>query len=163
MADFEVAYNWMMDNEDAGRNYATVPDTGGEAISGINSAAYPMDFARIDAVSQAERGVYVGHFYQLAFWNKWYEQLTSDEVAKRVFDAAVNMGPETACKLVQEAAGAVPDGTWGPDTVAAINKCDPANLVTAFRQDRISHYQRIVAANPADAKYLAAWTARASK
>ena len=152
-----------MDNEDAGRNYATVPDTGGEAISGINSAAYPKEFAAINVLEPDLREIAVHNFYFTEFWNKWYEQLTSDEVAKRVFDAAVNMGPGTACKLVQEAAGAVPDGAWGPDTVAAINKCNPANLVTAFQQDRISHYQRIVAANPADAKYLAAWTARASK
>ena len=56
MASFEVAFNWMMDNEDASRAYKTVPDTGGMAISGINSAAYPSDFARINAIQQGLRG-----------------------------------------------------------------------------------------------------------
>ena len=154
MADFQIAFDWMMDNEDAGRKYATVPDTGGQAISGINSAAYPQDFARINAIQQGLRGQAVAAFYQQNFWNPFYEQIESDEVAKRVFDAAVNMGPGTACKLIQEAAGAVPDGAWGPNTVAAINRCDQVALVNAFKQDRLNHYQAIVAKNPANAVYL---------
>lgn len=154
MASFEVAFNWMMDNEDASRAYKTVPDTGGMAISGINSAAYPSDFARINAIQQGLRGQAVAAFYQQNFWNQWYAQIESDDVAKRVFDAAVNMGPGTACKIIQEAAGAVPDGAWGPNTVAAINRCGPAALVTAFKQDRLNHYVAIVSTNPADALYL---------
>ncbi|HUX43541.1 MAG TPA: glycosyl hydrolase 108 family protein [Terracidiphilus sp.] len=154
MASFNVAFSWMMDNEDAARKYATVPDTGGMAISGINSAAYPSDFARINAMPQSLRGPAVADFYQQNFWNQWYAQIESDDVAKRVFDAAVNMGPGTACKLIQEAAGAVPDGAWGPNTVAAINRCDADTLVTAFKQDRLNHYTAIVSTNPSDAKYL---------
>ena len=163
MASFDVCLDWLLDNEDSQRTYQSNPDPGGFAIAGVNSAVFPEDYADIAALPSVARPVAVAAFYRREFWNQWYAQLTSDEVAKRVFDAAVNMGPGTACKLVQEAAGAVPDEAWGPDTVAAINKCNPANLVTAFQQDRISHYQRIVAANPADAKYLPAWTARASK
>lgn len=154
MAVFQISYDFMLDNEDAGRRYATVPDTGGFAISGINSAAYPADFARINAIQQGLRGQAVAAFYQQNFWNQWYGQIASDEVAKRVFDAAVNMGPGTACNLIQEAAGAEVDGAWGSNTVAKINACDPVALVTAFKQDRLAHYQRIVAANPADEKYL---------
>ena len=38
MASFNVCYNWMMDSEDPAREYEIVPDCGGYAISGINSA-----------------------------------------------------------------------------------------------------------------------------
>ena len=49
MSDFSVCFEWMMDNEDARRAYAQVPDAppGAFAISGINSAAFPIDFADI--------------------------------------------------------------------------------------------------------------------
>ena len=154
MSSFQIAYSWMMDNEDAGRKYATVPDTGGMAISGINSAAYPSQFAAIKALPQAMRATAVASFYQDEFWNQWYAQLVSDEVAKRVFDAAVNMGPGTACKLLQEVIGAEVDGAWGPNTVAKANACDPDSLVTAFKQQRLGHYEAIVASNPDDEKYL---------
>lgn len=154
MASFDTAYNWIMDNEDGGRKYATVSDTGGQAISGINSAAYPVEFAAINACAQDNRASAVEAFYRTHFWNQWYAQLASDEVAKRVFDAAVNMGPGTACKLLQQAVGAEVDGAWGPNTVAKANACDEFGLVQTFKQDRLAHYHSIVTKNPADAKFL---------
>jgi lysozyme family protein len=177
MANWEVCFNWMMDFEDATRAYATVKDaapagwTSGPvfAISGINSAAFPGEFEAINAIAQHERALAVEQFYQRNFWNKWLEQITSDEVAKRVFDAAVNMGPGTAVKLLQKAievskaiALAV-DGQWGPNTVYSTNGCDISTLVAAFQEARKEHYLNIVATNPKDAQYLPKWLARASK
>ena len=45
-------------------------------------------------------------------------------------------------------------GSWIPN---------PVSIVDAFRNARCKHYQDIVAANPADQKYLANWLARAQK
>ena len=168
MANFQVSYSWMMDNEDAPRAYSTVPDVGGQAISGINSASYPEEFSTINALPQSERGPAVEQFYQTHFWNQWYAQIASDEVAKRVFDSAVNMGPATAVKLLQEAVDALGgsltvDGGWGPMTVIAVNACDAGTLVSEFKAQRCSHYQAIVAKNPASQRYLSAWMARAVK
>jgi lysozyme family protein len=174
MADFLTAYNWMMDNEDAPRAYKTVPDAppGAFAISGINSVAFPARFAAINALPQASRGGAVQSFYHDIFWNQWLDQVTSDEVAKRVFDAAVNMGQGTAVKILQAAVNWTgdastdalqADGVWGPNTLAEVNKCDPDQLVQKFKDLRVSHYQRIVDANPSDQQYLAQWTERASK
>lgn len=111
-------------------------------------------------------------FYHDIFWNQWLDQVTSDEVAKRVFDAAVNMGQGTAVKILQAAVNWTgdastdalqADGVWGPNTLAEVNKCDPDQLVQKFKDLRVSHYQRIVDANPSDQQYLAQWTERASK
>ena len=165
MANFEVCYEWMMDNEDAGRNYEKVSDDppGAFAISGINSAKFPTQFARIDALPQSQRAAAVHTFYEATFWNRWYAQLIADEVAKRVYDAAVNMGPATAARLLQQAAGAEQDGAWGPLTVAAANGHDPDALVTAFKTARVNHYKAIVDANPLRQGMLKAWLARAMK
>ena len=155
MANFDIAFAWLMQFEDPAYQYKDEADNNGAGvISGINGASYPADYARIKAIAQAERGPAVKDFYQQNFWNKWFDQIQSDEVAKRVVDAGTNMGPGTACKLAQEAAGAAPDGAWGPNTVSAINRCDAAQLVTSFKQDRLAVYQRIAAANPDSAKYL---------
>jgi hypothetical protein len=162
MADFVTAYNWMLDNEDRGRQYKMVPDAppGAFAISGINSFAYPSQFAAINVIPQAQRGPVVQNFYQLQFWNQWFQQLLSDDVAKRVFDSAVNMGPGTAVKVLQTAVNQIVttpiavDGGWGPNTLASANSCVPLALVAQFQQARLAHYQAIVAANPADAQYL---------
>ena len=185
MSSFDVAFQFLMDNEDAARAYAEVPDAppGAHAISGINSAKWPFEYKIIANIPQGnpDRATLVEAFYRQYFWENtpnggsWYAQLTSDEVAKRVFDAAVNAGSVAAVKCLQEAvnfdceyhmcphAQILVDGCWGPVTVEAANNCDPVDLVSAFQQARIAHYKALVAANPADAVYLAAWAARAER
>jgi len=162
MADFDVCLNWVLDNEDATRQYKTVPDKGGQAISGVNSAVFPAEFAAINACPQEQRGPLVRSFYQRRFWNQWFDQIALDDLAKRVYDASVNMGEGTAVKLLQEAADVAPDGLLGPATVRTANLRGEA-LIDAFIAQRVAHYKLIVLKNPADQKYLANWLARASK
>jgi hypothetical protein len=107
MADFSTCYNFMMDNEDAPRACAVIHDPttaypAAQAISGINSAFYPMQFTTIAALPQSQRAAAVESFYQKEFWNKWFDALASTDVAARVFDTAVNMGPGTAVKFLQQ-------------------------------------------------------------
>ena len=178
MANWNVCFDWLLDNEDLLRAYATVKDSCPKgikgpcfAISGVNSGAWPAWFAAIDSAPYKEdRARMVERFYQKNFWNQWFDQITSDEVAKRVFDMAVNGGAGTSTRLLQQAVNSfhvgnplVVDGGWGPKTVNAANLCNPLTLVAAFQNQREDHYRAIVVANPADAKYLAGWLARARR
>ena len=126
-----LAWIFLWSNEDAQRACAIVHDPtkdypAAQACSGINSAFYPTQFAAIAALPQSQRAPAVEEFYQKEFWNKWFQQLASDDVAMRVFDMAVNGGPGTAVKLLQHAVNSfhagnplTVDGGWGPITVAA--------------------------------------------
>ncbi len=178
MADWNTAYNWMMDNEDSNRACSQVPDAAPSgsagpcyAISGINSGSHPGQFAAIVAVAQGQREPLVQQFYRDNFWNSWFERIESDEVCKRVFDFAVNGGPGTAVKCLQEAVNGVAtnsssideDGHWGPATVAAVNAADPEALVTAFKAQRLAYYQDVAAKKPGAAQSLAGWTRRANQ
>jgi lysozyme family protein len=179
MADWNTAYNWMMDNEDPARACAQVPDAcpgkvAGPcyAISGVNSGVWPAEFAAIAAADQASREPLVQQFYENHFWNNWYAQLNSDELCKRVFDFAVNASGKNAVRCLQQAvnslldAGETPlneDGEWGPMTLGAANAADPTTLVAAFQDKRVAYYQEIVADDPAKAVYLNGWIARARK
>jgi len=176
MSCFNVCFDWMMDSEDPARAYAVVPDAppGAFAVSGINSAAFPGEFEAIAALAQNERALAVEQFYERNFWNQWFAQIDSDEVAKRVFDMTVNGGAGTEIKLLQQAFNAVAaqtastahltvDGQLGPATVTAVNAVNLATLVAAFQKAQEDHYRAIVSANPADAKYLAGWLARAKR
>jgi lysozyme family protein len=165
---FEEAFNFMMDNEDYARQYKTVSDApiGAHAISGINSAAYPKQFALINAIPQIQRGEAVKNFYRTEFWNSWMDKINSIDLVKRVFDAAVNMGPNMAVILLQKAINSVNpntvaiDGAWGQKTVENANK---DNFVDEFKAVRIQHYKDIVAKKPSNKQYLSAWIARAQK
>ncbi len=171
MADFQTCYLWMMANEDSTFSYAEAPDAppGAAAISGVNSKSFPAEFAAIAAIPQAERGPTVRAFYQDKFWSPWYARLSTNDVAKRVFDEAVNGGAKTAVRMLQLAVNNVStqatsvDGVWGPKTVDDSNACNQEELVQTFITVRRAHYRSIAASNPADARYLAAWLERASK
>ena len=177
MANWIAAYNWMMDFEDAPRACKQVPDacpsgvTGPcSAISGINSAVWPAEFAAILALSHADREASVQQFYQDHFWNKWLAALDSDELCKRVLDFAVNGGSGASVRCLQEAVNAISgtapiaeDGSWGPATVGAANVADPIALVASFKARRVAYYQTILNQNPAKTEYLTAWKARAEK
>jgi lysozyme family protein len=184
MADWNTVYNWMMDSEDRARACAAVPDPCPKgvagpcyAISGVNSGAWPQEYAAIAAVDQSQREPLVQEFYQRHFWNQYYAAIDSDELCKRVFDFAVNAGTGPAIKCLQTAVNSVAapgtapltvDGGLGPKTVAAANAATPdANgetaVVTAFKNARVAFYQGLAAADASKQKYLAGWTARAMK
>ena len=172
MADFDTDFNFMMTDEDSTQAHALVPDAPGTwvvvagakmwqgawAISGINSKAFPADFAVIAALPQVQRGPAVEKFYETLFWNTW-EGALSDAIAERVLDTAVNRGGVNGVKVLQMAVNAcggslTVDGHWGPATVAAANACDQDALLAALRAARLADYQAVVAANPSDAQYL---------
>jgi lysozyme family protein len=171
MADFDVDYKFLMSHEDPTQAHKITPDAppGAYVISGINSAAFPSQFAAIAAIPQDQRGSAVENFYQTEFFNKWEAQL-SDPVEERILDAMVNEGPVTGVKDLQNAINSVSgagtvavDGQWGPATVAAANACAQDALVAAIRATRKARYIAIVAAHPEDSKYEAGWLARAGE
>lgn len=171
MANFNSSILFALQNEDATLAYKTVPDEppGAYAISGINSKSFPVEFNQINNITQIRRGPAVQSFYKTHFWNTYYDQLISDDLASRVLDAAINSGANTAVKLLQKAVNSisenklVEDGKWGPATLNAVNKGDQSKLLSSFKKIRSDHYDAIVEKNPSLTKYLSAWKARASK
>jgi lysozyme family protein len=173
MASFDVAFGWIMQFEDPQSSCAVTPDAPPAgcsppcyAISGINSGAWPDAFNQIQALPQDQRLQAVHDFYQANFWNTWYDQLSNDHLAKRVFDFAVNGGSGAAVKCLQRGINALGgnvavDGGWGPNTVTAANSFDQGAMIQAYVDQRCAYYQSIVANNPQDAKYLNGWLTRA--
>lgn len=190
MADFDVCYDFMMDNEDEARKCASVPDPvepklnpamteqerdaeiarakGARAISGINSYYYPEDFATINSITDLDlRRSAVKGFYRREFWNHWYDQTGSNEKAKRIYDCGVNNGPGTAVRIAQQAVNRIStptiteDGGWGPVTIEAVNRCDDTAFVPAFQEARVDRYDAIYAKNPNVP--IGVWRARARK
>jgi hypothetical protein len=176
VANFELCFgSFVLFNEDFNPpQYKAVPDPvkldpakhtpeecdialKAQAISGINSYFWPKEFAEISALPQTERGPAVANFYRINFWNKWFEQMTSNRLAAVGLDAAVNQGAGWACKFIQGATGSEVDGMWGPNTVAAANAIDPAVAVPVFVELRKQRYEEV--GGPS----LPQWLARAEK
>ena len=104
-------------------------------------------------------------FYRCYWWNPYnYGQIDSQMVAGKIFDVAVNLGGPRAHRIVQHCVGMTPDqidGVMGPKTIAEINAAGAAPLVVQIQNMQAAFYKQLVVTNPARAKYLSGWLARA--
>jgi len=136
-------------------------DPGGETKYGISKRSYPsLDIAsltREDAIA----------IYYRDWWQRYkYDRLKDDAVVTKLLDMAVNMGPATAHRLLQEALvflgyPVAVDGILGPQTVAAANRADPKRLLQVLRWLAAHHYYRIAAQRPQSRAFLLGWLRRA--
>jgi len=102
-------------------------------------------------------------FYQVHFWDRYHiGLLNSQDVANKVCDLAVNVGPGTAIKFLQRAVGTKDDGVLGPATAAAANAVDPDMLLAQIKEAGEHYYRDVAAAHPEWADNLNGWLARLS-
>jgi len=167
MSAFMPAFDFLMDSEDPKREFQCVPDNKGLVISGVNSLEWPDDFKAINALPVHGRPFAVAAFYQKNYWNPLLlAQINSQDIANRVLDQSVNGGNSSAVSMLQNACGfcgqtVTADGVMGPNTLAAVNACDPVALLDQYRQERLHHYVAVAAAHPEWSSDLAGWEARA--
>lgn len=153
MARFEDVIGSTLQHEGG---YVNNPaDPGGETNFGITKRDHPDVDIRNLTVDGAKS------IYREEYWKPWMGEILSQVVASKVFDMGVNMGIGTAVKILQKALGVAVDGVFGPGTLAAVNNASDA-LLPAYKQALAAHYQAIVAAKPAEAKFLNGWLARAN-
>lgn len=89
---------------------------------GISAMAYPsFDIQNLSLVNAKK--VYFDDFWQKCRCDELPEAVRFD-----VFDMAVNSGVSMAIKTLQKAAGALPDGIFGPKTMTQVKQMNPLIL-----------------------------------
>lgn len=106
--------------------------------------------------------------YRVDWWDKYgYGRIADFDVATKVFDLSINMGPSTAHKVLQRALHAAGrrdvkvDGIFGPKTLAATNEVDPRMLIGALRAEAAAYYRQLVKRDPDLAVFEKGWLNRA--
>lgn len=129
---------------------------------GINAESFsPGSLKLADRVKCQE-------LYRIHFWNKvGCGNITDQTVATKVFDASVNIGPQRACKLAQQAANACGqsvsvDGDLGPKSYKAINSIESKTFMEAYAKEMSDFYLGLIATKPKLAKFKKNWLGRAS-
>lgn len=105
--------------------------------------------------------------YRTRWWERYgYTRIADPATAIKLFDLAVNMGPQPAHRCLQRAVRAcwfpvAEDGELGPKTLSAVNAADPRSLFPALKSEAAGFYRSLIAARPALAKFEAGWLTRA--
>jgi lysozyme family protein len=157
MASFDPAFENTLKWEGC---YSCDPDDpGGETKWGITKRDHPgLEIAMLTK-EQA------GEIYRRDYWH--FDSIDSQAVANKVFDLAVNCGPKTATRLLQQALVSISrvvavDGSLGQETLWAANSMPESELLAALRENAKEHYEKLVAHNPKLNKFLHGWLKRAA-
>jgi lysozyme family protein len=128
---------------------------------GLSAAAYPnLDIA---SLTEAEAAA----IYCRDWWERFGLARLPSLLAAKLFDAAVNIGIEGAVRALQRAlraagsAGLAEDGKLGLETINAARSLAADTILPALREALAGHYRLIAAKNPAEARFLNGWLARA--
>lgn len=169
MADFLPAFEQMIRDE-GGYTLHNIPgDRGGQTYAGIARNFNP-DWEGWEFVDRRETPPtpMVRNWYHANYWIPIAgDHLIHQAVASSIFNFAVNSSapgrPTVAVKLAQLVAGATPDGSLGPRSVAALNAMDPEKFVMAYALAKIARYRDIVTRDRTQIKFLLGWINRTLK
>ena len=169
MADFLPAFEQMIQDEGGYTLHTIHGDRGGQTYAGIARNFNP-DWPGWEFVDRRETPPtpMVRNWYHTNYWIPIAgDHLTHQAVASSIFNFAVNSSapgrPTVAVKLAQLVAGATPDGSLGPRSVAALNAMDPEKFVMAYALAKIARYRDIVTRDRTQIKFLLGWINRTLK
>src|SRR5690625_3237596 len=139
-------------------------ELGGETKYGISKRWYP----HLDIKSLTEEDAL--KIYYEDWWTKYnYDKIDDLELAAKVMDLSINVGPEPAGKFLQTALNETGrhdlevDGIVGSKTLEAANQhSDTQEIVDSISSQAGSYYQGIVEARPDQEENIAGWMNRAS-
>lgn len=157
MAAFEAAIPVVMEHEGG---IANVGDD-----EGITAFGWTLATCRALGVAQPTNPMEAEELYRTHFWLPRYSQIQSQSVATKLFDDAVNQGPGTAHKMLQQALCSIGsivviDGRFGPATLAAVNAVPEAMLLPWMRLHQYISYVAYIEADPTAREKFRAGLAR---
>ena len=158
---FEVAVEFVLKHE--GGLAENPNDPGGITKYGISHRAYPNltpDQIRNLTKEQAKE------IYKRDYWlpHRFY-LIPSPRLAVKAFDLGVNIGPRMSIRLLQQSIRQLGffidiDGIIGMQTVSALNKANPQEVLDAFLRHGTAYYQNLVQLNPKLKVFLRGWLLR---
>ena len=94
---------------------------------GISAKAYPTLDIKNLSLDNAKA------IYKKDYWDKYgFDKINNEQLAFKAFDLAVNTGPGTSIKLLQDAVGITKTGVLDNYTTNLINKTESTSLYNRF-------------------------------
>ena len=139
-------------------------DPGGETRFGISRREYPQ----VDIAALTRSGAIA--IYYRDWWDRYHYSDLPGAIGTKLFDLAVNIGPEHAARCLQRALRAcgkpvVEDGLVGEATRAAAPAANQLALMAALRSEAAGYYRTLAASTRTPAgnaeEFLKGWLNRA--
>jgi len=139
-------------------------DLGGETRFGISQREYPQ----VDIAALTRAGAIA--IYYRDWWRRYHYSDLPGPIGAKLFDLAVNIGPEHAAHCLQRALRACgkrvdEDGLIGEETRTAAPAANQIALMAALRSEAAGYYRTLAAnAHGADngaTEFLSGWLNRA--
>lgn len=163
MADFDT-YAVLLRNLEGG--FVDDPDDrGGATNCGVTLKTFRRHFGSSKDVTDLKNMSYQQwrHVMKTGYWDVMKADLvTNQSLAEIMTDWCINSGTAVIRKI-QTVAGVKPDGLVGPKTLAALNAADQKKMHERIWQARRHHYEKIVADDPKQAKFMNGWMNRLNK
>jgi len=142
----------------------TLHDTGGPTAYGITQAVYDA-WRQAQGLSTQPVSFIGDHEVDTIYFTQYWQPAHCDDLPRPLdcfhFDTAVNMGVESAARLLQTALGTVViDGVIGPETLAAVAAANPWVLLARYAGVRCMRYGVIAAVRPNQCGFLRGWLRR---
>ena len=147
--DFQHAVVFVLAKE--GGYVCHVSDPGGETNFGLSKRAYPRE----DILNLTQQRA--AFLYHRDYWRAVRCHELPPGIALAVFDAAVQHGPGTAAKLLQEVLSLVTDGIIGSKSLQAARQADAEWLIARYVLRRARLYARIQAKDATQSVFIEGW------
>ena len=143
-ADFDAAMEFVFAREGGYVNDSR--DPGGETAWGITfatlqdsivSGIVPSGTTPHTLTRDQARAI-----YRARYWDAIKADQFKPAVALVLFDSAVNQGPITAVRLLQQSLGVTADGIVGPETIRAAAKISATTVIQEHCALRLIRYRR---------------------
>jgi lysozyme family protein len=174
---FEEAVRVVLNNEGGFSN--DKKDPGGATMHGISLKFLQENDIHIISGKEIGLGDILAITLNVAkeIYIKWFwvqhniGEIPNLQIATKVLDLSVNMGPVTAIKLLQESINRcqmkpiLVDGIIGEQTIDAISPHDilTHRLIIDYRVAAAEHYDKIIQKNPKLAVFRNGWLRRAAQ
>jgi lysozyme family protein len=159
MAEFKIAVAHTLKNEGGFNDIKE--DKGGVTNFGISLNFYKKnidksaDKSTIKNLTQEQACA----IYEKFFWR--FNNINSQKIANKLFDASVNLGNQQAIKFAQRICNVEDDGICGSNTIKAINDKNSQEFIDEYVKMQTNYYLKIIKNDPSQVIFKNGWLKRA--
>lgn len=141
--NFEQSLKMILHHEGLYVNHPS--DPGGSTMRGVTQAVWE-DWVDQPVTEEEMKSLTVDDvtpIYKKNYWDRARCDDLGSGIDCSVFDLCVNGGVGRGAKMLQKVVGVTQDGGIGPQTLGAVGRMDPVDIIEQYAAEREAFYRRL--------------------